>query len=127
MLLKTIDRWVNDKQKGLSASERSALSDIQSIVEDIDQTTKQRRLRNVIETIQDQIGTTRAIVFTQFRPTQDAIADSIRGWISQSISSMGISPAKARNERSLNSKRRVALWWQPTRSVRVGICSSVMS
>jgi SNF2 family DNA or RNA helicase len=76
---KTIDRWVNDKQKGLSASERSALSDIQSIVEDIDQTTKQRRLRNVIETIQDQIGTTRAIVFTQFRPTQDAIADSIRG------------------------------------------------
>ncbi|OYR40768.1 helicase [Halorubrum sp. Ib24] len=75
----TIDRWLADKEKTLSSSERRALRDIQSIVDDIDRTTKQKRLRHVIETIQDQIGTTRAIVFTQFRATQDAIADSVRG------------------------------------------------
>jgi len=68
-----------DKDKIISTSERNALRDIQSIIDGIDRTTKQQRLRHIIETIQDQIGTTRAIVFTQFRPTQDAIADSIRG------------------------------------------------
>jgi len=51
---------------------------MRTLIGNIDETTKQRRLRNVIETIQDQIGTTRAVVFTQFRPTQDAIAESIR-------------------------------------------------
>ncbi|MDS0284069.1 DEAD/DEAH box helicase [Haloarcula onubensis] len=76
---KTIDNWLADKDKIISTSERNALRDIQSIIDDIDRTTKQQRLRHIIETIQDQIGTTRAIVFTQFRPTQDAIADSIRG------------------------------------------------
>ena len=76
---KTIDRWLGDNTRAISRSERSALRDIQSIVDDIDRTTKQKRLRHIIETIQDQIGTTRAVVFTQFRPTQDAIADGIRG------------------------------------------------
>jgi SNF2 family DNA or RNA helicase len=76
---KTIDRWVNDKEKRLSTRERQALTNIQSIVEDIDRTTKQQRLRHVIETVQEQVGTSRAVVFTQFRPTQEAIADSIRG------------------------------------------------
>ncbi len=76
---RTIDRWVNDSQKHLSARERSGLTDIQSIVGDIGQTTKQQRLRDIIETVQEQVGTSRAVVFTQFRATQEAIADSIRG------------------------------------------------
>jgi SNF2 family DNA or RNA helicase len=76
---KTIDRWLGDNTRAISRGERNALRDIQSIVDDIDRTTKQNRLRHIIETIQDQIGTTRAVVFTQFRPTQDAIADGIRG------------------------------------------------
>ena len=76
---KTIDRWLADRQKTLSKDERNALRDIQAIVDGIDRTTKQKRLGHVLETIQDQIGTTRAVVFTQFRPTQDAIADGIRG------------------------------------------------
>jgi SNF2 family DNA or RNA helicase len=76
---KTIDRWLGDRQKALSKREREALREIQAIVDGIDQTTKQKRLRHVLETIRDQIGTTRAVVFTQFRPTQDAIADGIRG------------------------------------------------
>jgi len=76
---KTIDRWVNDKQKMLTTGEQDALSEIQSIIGDIDQTTKQKRLNHVIETVQEQVGTTRAVVFTQFRPTQEAIADSVHG------------------------------------------------
>jgi len=74
----TIQNWVSDDEKTLTRSERQSLSKMRTLIGNIDETTKQRRLRNVIETIQDQIGTTRAVVFTQFRPTQDAIAESIR-------------------------------------------------
>ncbi|MFC7216031.1 DEAD/DEAH box helicase [Saliphagus sp. GCM10025334] len=74
----TIRKWLEDEDKILTSNERKSLSDIQSVIENIDQTTKQRRLQNIIETINNQLGTTRAIVFTQFRPTQDAIASSAR-------------------------------------------------
>jgi SNF2 family DNA or RNA helicase len=73
----TVDRWLRDKKKVLSSAERASLNKIQSIVGDIDQTTKQRRLEHVIETVQDRLETARLVVFTQFRPTQDAIADSV--------------------------------------------------
>lgn len=73
----TVDRWLRDKDKTLTTAEQDSLSKIQSIVGDIDRTTKQQRLRNVIETIQEQLETARLVVFTQFRPTQDAIAESI--------------------------------------------------
>lgn len=73
----TVDRWVSDKEKILSREERRSLERIQSIVDDIETTTKQERLRNIIETIRDQMGMTRVVVFTQFRPTQDAIAQSV--------------------------------------------------
>ena len=73
----TIDRWLADSNKRLSSAERSSLSKIQSIVADIDVTTKQQRLSNIVETIQDQLKTARLVVFTQFRPTQDAIADRV--------------------------------------------------
>ena len=73
----TIDRWLADSDKRLSSAERSSLSKIQSIVADIDVTTKQQRLSNIVETIQNQLETARLVVFTQFRPTQDAIADRV--------------------------------------------------
>jgi SNF2 family DNA or RNA helicase len=73
----TVDRWLSDSDKRLSSAERSSLSKIQSIVEDIDETTKQRRLANIVETVQNQLDTARLVVFTQFRPTQDAIADRV--------------------------------------------------
>lgn len=73
----TVDRWVSDKEKILSSEERRSLERIQSIVDDIETTTKQERLRNIIETIRDQMGMTRVVVFTQFRPTQDATAQSV--------------------------------------------------
>jgi SNF2 family DNA or RNA helicase len=75
---KTIDRWLGDNDKSISREERQALSEIRSIIGKIDRTTKQRRLQHIIETIQEQVGTTRAVVFTQFRPTQEAIAESVR-------------------------------------------------
>jgi SNF2 family DNA or RNA helicase len=73
----TIDRWLADNDKRLSSAERSSLSNIQSIVNDIDETTKQQRLADIVETIQGRLETTRLVVFTQFRPTQDAIADRV--------------------------------------------------
>jgi SNF2 family DNA or RNA helicase len=75
---KTIDRWLDDADSPVSRGERQALSGIRSIIGEMDRTTKQKRLKQIIETIREQVGTTRAVVFTQFRPTQKAIAESIR-------------------------------------------------
>lgn len=74
----TIDNWVHDDEKHLTSTERDRLTEIREIIANIDRTTKQERLSHIVETIRDQIGTTRAVVFTQFRPTQDAIADGLR-------------------------------------------------
>lgn len=75
---KTIDRWLADDTKKLQRAERRSMRAIQTIVDEIKQTTKQQKLRNVIKTIQQQLDTTRVVVFTQFRPTQDAIAESVQ-------------------------------------------------
>jgi len=75
---KTVSRWLADKSKQLSRAERQSMEEIQAVVDRMGQTTKQQRLQNVIETIQEQLNTTRVVVFTQFRPTQDAIAESVR-------------------------------------------------
>lgn len=74
----TVRRWLDDRTKSLTRNERDSLSRIRSIADSIDRTTKQRRLQNIIDTINQQMDTTRAVVFTQFRPTQDAIADGLR-------------------------------------------------
>lgn len=74
----TIDNWVNDDERHITSAEREQLREIRGIIANIDRTTKQERLVNIVETIREQIGTTRAVVFTQFRPTQDAIADGLR-------------------------------------------------
>lgn len=74
----TVQRWLDDRKKTLRSNERKSLSQIRSIIDRIDQTTKQRRLQEIIDTIDQQMKTTRAVVFTQFRPTQDAIADGLR-------------------------------------------------
>jgi SNF2 family DNA or RNA helicase len=75
---KTIDRWMDDDDRSLTAAEREGLGDIRKIVAKIDRTTKQKRLGKIVETIREQLGTTRVVVFTQFRPTQEAIADGLR-------------------------------------------------
>jgi SNF2 family DNA or RNA helicase len=74
----TIHRWLQDTDRTLTSAERKSLADIGSIVDRIDRTTKQRRLQDVVENVDEEIGTARLVVFTQFRPTQDAIARSVR-------------------------------------------------
>ena len=74
----TIGRWLEEEERRLTATERDSLAEIREIIDDIELTTKERRLRDVIETINERMGMARAVVFTQFRPTQDAIAESVR-------------------------------------------------
>lgn len=74
----TVEKWLSDGGRNLSQTERLKLEEIRDMAASISPTTKQQRLRDVIENIQDSLSTTRVIVFTQFRPTQDAIAESVR-------------------------------------------------
>jgi SNF2 family DNA or RNA helicase len=73
----TVRRWLEDPDKQLRSSERQSLRSIRSIIDEIDETTKQQRLQEVIRTIDDRLEMTRVVVFTQFRPTQDAIARGV--------------------------------------------------
>lgn len=74
----TVNGWLNRKDHELSRRERQDLENIRSIASELGTTTKQTRLQNILETVDDQLDTTRAVVFTQFRATQDAIAESAR-------------------------------------------------
>lgn len=74
----TVDKWLSETDRTLTAAERDSLGEIQSLVDEIESTTKQRHLRSIVETVENELDATRLIVFTQFRPTQDAIAESIR-------------------------------------------------
>lgn len=74
----TVNRWVQGTDHRLTSAERRSLGEINSIVDRIDRTTKQRRLQDIVENVDETLGTTRLVVFTQFRSTQDAIARSVR-------------------------------------------------
>jgi SNF2 family DNA or RNA helicase len=78
-VMATVDKWLRGEGAAtITAAEKDQLREIKSAAEDIVDTTKQRRLRAVIETIHEHLETTRAVVFTQFRPTQDEIAESAK-------------------------------------------------
>lgn len=77
-VLGTVNGWLDRDDHQLSRSERRELEEIRSLAADIGTTTKQSRLQNILETVDEQLKTTRAVVFTQFRATQDAIAESAR-------------------------------------------------
>jgi SNF2 family DNA or RNA helicase len=78
-VLSTIDKWLRGEGSAtISASEKEQLREIKDVAESISTTTKQERLQSVVETIHDQLETTRVVVFTQFRSTQDEIAASAR-------------------------------------------------
>jgi SNF2 family DNA or RNA helicase len=75
----TVDRWLRGEGAAtLTSGEKKQLRAIKSIANDITDTTKQQRLRQVVNTIHEQLDTTRVVVFTQFRDTQDAIKESIQ-------------------------------------------------
>ncbi|WP_435075272.1 DEAD/DEAH box helicase [Halorubrum sp. HHNYT27] len=78
-VLGTIDKWLRgDGAATISPDEKEQLQTIKTLAEAVTTTTKQERLREVIETVHDRLEETRVIVFTQFRPTQDEIAASAR-------------------------------------------------
>ena len=74
----TVDRWLEESDRQLTSAERSSFDDITGFVDDIGATTKQERLQNIVESVEEQLDATRLIVFTQFRPTQEAVAQSVR-------------------------------------------------
>jgi SNF2 family DNA or RNA helicase len=74
----SIDNWMNDSDKVLTPSEKRELKNIRNIINRINTTTKQQRLLDVLETIYEQVGSAQAVVFTQFRSTQQAIAETVR-------------------------------------------------
>ena len=78
-VLGTINKWLRgDGAATLSKKEKEQLREIKALAEAVDTTTKQERLREVIETVHDRLEETRLVVFTQFRPTQEEIAASAR-------------------------------------------------
>jgi SNF2 family DNA or RNA helicase len=77
-VLGTVRKWLRgDGSADIGREERSELKTIRDTAENIGETSKQRRLKNVVEQLDDEMETPRAVVFTQFRPTQDAIADAV--------------------------------------------------
>jgi SNF2 family DNA or RNA helicase len=78
-VMSTVDRWIRGEGSAtISESEKERLREIKEIAERITTTTKQDRLQEIVETIDEQLETTRVVVFTQFRSTQDEIAASAR-------------------------------------------------
>ncbi len=78
-VMATVDKWLRGEGAAtITADEKTQLREIKSAAEAIVDTTKQQRLREVINTIHEHLETTRAVVFTQFRPTQEEIAESAR-------------------------------------------------
>lgn len=74
----TVRKWLNDGQREMSQYERSFLENILEFSEQIETTTKQEQLQSVIENAQEFLSKTQVVVFTQFRATQDVIADGVR-------------------------------------------------
>ncbi|WP_135304859.1 DEAD/DEAH box helicase [Haloarcula amylovorans] len=78
-VLSTVEKWLRgDGSATITKREQEQLREIQEVASRVTETTKQRRLREVIQTVEDQLETARVVVFTQFRKTQDEIAESAR-------------------------------------------------
>lgn len=78
-VLATVERWLRGEGSAtISSQEKETLREIEEIAKRVSHTTKQRRLREIVESIHERLDTTRVVVFTQFRPTQDEIAASVR-------------------------------------------------
>lgn len=72
-VLSTIEKQLDDEEKTFGPRQREELLDIAQQARGIDQTTKQQKLTEIVDSIEDRMETGRVIVFTQFRATQDAI------------------------------------------------------
>lgn len=77
-VLSTVEKWLDGDGRDIYGEEREELLSIAKQAQTIGQTTKQNKLLNIIEGVNDRMETGRAIVFTQFRATQDAIIEALK-------------------------------------------------
>ncbi|PSG99197.1 MAG: ATP-dependent helicase [Nanohaloarchaea archaeon SW_7_43_1] len=77
-LLGTVEKRLDKEDEELDESERKKLLEIEKIASSMDETTKQKYLKIVLENVQENIEKGRAIVFTEFRNTQNEIVEVVR-------------------------------------------------
>lgn len=77
-VLSTVEKWLDGEGRDVYGQQREELLEIAQQTRSIDQTTKQQKLLNIIEGVNDRMDTGRTIVFTQFRATQDAVVKALR-------------------------------------------------
>lgn len=78
-VMATVEKWLQgDGEATISDAEKEQLRDIKSAAERISTTTKQQRLRDIVETVHEHQEMSRLVVFTQFRPTQQEVTESIK-------------------------------------------------
>jgi superfamily II DNA/RNA helicase len=76
-VLSTVEKWLDGDGRDVYGEEREELLSVATKARSIDTTTKQEKLLNVIRGVDERMETGRAIVFTQFRATQDAIVNTL--------------------------------------------------
>ncbi|GGK83284.1 DEAD/DEAH box helicase [Haloarcula sebkhae] len=76
-VLSTVEKWLDGDGRDVRGQERDELLSIAKQARQIDRTTKQEKLLEIIRSVNQRMDTGRTIVFTQFRATQDAIVDAL--------------------------------------------------
>lgn len=75
-LLGTVEKRLRKDELG--SKEREKLVEIEKLATSIDKTTKQERLKDIIENLKENMDEVRAIVFTEFRNTQKEIVEAVK-------------------------------------------------
>jgi SNF2 family DNA or RNA helicase len=76
-VLSTVEKWLDGEGRAVRGRERDELLEIAKQARAIETTTKQEKLLDIIRSVNERMETGRAIVFTQFRATQDAIVSAL--------------------------------------------------
>lgn len=76
-VLSTVEKWLDGDGRNVTGRERNKLLSIAKQARQIEQTTKQEKLLEIIRSVNRRMDTGRTIVFTQFRATQSAIVDAL--------------------------------------------------
>ena len=78
-VMATVEKWLQGEGEAtISDAEKEQLRDIKAAAEQISTTTKQQRLQDIVETVHEHQDMSRLVVFTQFRPTQKEVTESIK-------------------------------------------------
>jgi SNF2 family DNA or RNA helicase len=76
-VLTTVEKWLDGEGRDVRPQEREELLEISQQARSIEQTKKQENLLKILRGVDERMETGRAIVFTQFRATQDAIIEAL--------------------------------------------------